>query len=194
MTAKELNRITSLLQTGNEKGEKLFWYKLIMPYKQVCIAYIQRKFPDCSDPEDVVIDAFLRLRGKLLNGKKLNILPNVQGFLVVMCRNEWLGKIRKKKRQGISNVAEIHGHQKPGVMVNEDSEDLKQRKEQAFSVAFAKLGAECQKLIKWHRIEGRKKTDLARMLGENYDTIKTRESRCFKRLRNWTQLSFTKGQ
>lgn len=194
MTAKELNEITSLLQRGNEKGEKLFWYRLIMPYKRTCIAYVQRKFPDCSEPEDVVMDAFLRLRVKLLNGKKVNILPNTQGFLVVMCKNEWLGKIRKKKRRGIRSVEEIHGHQKPDIMINEDSADLKRRKEEAFRIAFAKLGAECQKLIKWHRLEGRKKTDIAQLMGENYDTIKTRESRCFKRLRNWTQVSFTKGQ
>ncbi|MGB1243014.1 MAG: RNA polymerase sigma factor [Chitinophagales bacterium] len=194
MTAKHLNEIIALLQAGDERGEKLFWYKLVMPYKQVCIAYIQRKFPDCPIPEDVVMDAFLRLRIKLLNGKKASILPNMQGFLVVMCKNEWLGKIRRKKREGITSVAEVHGSQKPDVMTEEDLEELKQRKEAAFGIAFAKLGGECQKLIKWHRVEGRKKTDIARLLGENYDTIKTRESRCFKRLRSWAKLSFAKGR
>jgi len=177
MTYKDLQKIIALLQSRDERGEKLFWYKLILPYKKECIRYLTRTFKNwelLESPEDIADDVFLKLREKLIQGRELNLLPNIQGYLNVMCRNEYYNRIPKLKSGSIGN------RDFPDEL--EDSSEIEQEKKAAYKKAFDNLTLEKQQLIIWHRIELKSVEWIAKKLVINKEGVRKRIYRAFKEL------------
>ena len=179
MRNKDLQEIIHLLQKGEERGEELFWYKLILPYKKKCIGYLVYKFKNwelLESPEDIAEDVFLKLREKLILGSKLGLLPNIQGYLNMMCRNEYLERFRRLKPDSI-----LKEHDVPDVIFSPP--DFQQKKKEAYEKGFEELPVDKQQLIIWRYLEGRSIEWIANQLGIKYETAKKRGQRTFKVLK-----------
>ncbi len=134
MTTKELQEIIDLLQRGEERGSKLYWYGLVLPHKAACIHYINgRKNPDYEDSktvEDIVIESFIKIQEKLLSRKAVNIPTKFlerERWWKVVCWRDYLNYKKKitQKKEDKNGVIEIEDVEEYLFKKNENSKTTK---------------------------------------------------------------------
>lgn len=199
MTDEAFNQLVKELQAGNEKVLD----QLFIEHYEYCVNHLSKEFHSgnhyCStdDARDTVMDGFLKLRTELLKGKVEN--KNLRGYLIIICRNMWLKKVRKERSKLSLDIEKVEYYlgQKEDLykedfnplLKKELADDLTEtQKMQAdtFQAAWGKLGEKCRQLLQAFYIEKIKLKDLQERFNySSYDTIKSMRRKCYNGLLKW---------
>jgi len=132
-----------------------------------------------ADAEDVLMDSFLVLRDKILEGEFVN--ENVKAYLITVAKNKWRNKSKRDRRLIEFDPKKIEqklNHTVDGIP-NEEEIRIKQIIE-----AIESLSGNCQELLTENLLNGIPLKALTEKLAySSYDVIKTTKSRCMKKLR-----------
>ena len=199
MTDGEFQQLVQELQGGNEKVLD----PLFIKHYEYCVNHLTKEFRGgshhCSfdDASDTVMDGFLKLRIELLKGKVEN--KNLRGYLLIICRNMWLKKVKKERSKLSLDIEKVEYYlgQKEDLynedfnpllkqeLANELSEKEKMQAE-VFQAAWAKLGEKCRQLLHAFYIEKIKLKNLQERFNySSYDTIKSMRRKCYNGLLKW---------
>ena len=199
MTDEEFNKLVEQLQAGNEQVLDT----LFIAHYEYCVNQLTKEFNSgnhyCSsdDAKDIVMDGFLKLREELLKGKVEN--KNLRGYLVIICRNMWLKKVKKEGSKFSLDIEKVEYYlgQKED-LYNEDfnpllkqeiADELTEKQKlqsETFQAAWKKLGEKCKQLLHAFYIEKIKLKDLQeRFEYSSYDTIKSMRRKCYNGLLKW---------
>ena len=199
MTDDEFKGLVKELQEGNLKGID----RLFLDHYDYCVKHLTKEFYSgnhyCSqdDAKDTVMEGVMKLTEELTKGKVEN--RNLRGFLLTICRNMWLKKVKKSKSTLSLDIDKVEHYLGQKVdLYNEDFNPLLKReqadalteleKNQAdnFTAAWAKLGDKCKQLLTAFYIEKKKLKDLQERFNySSYDTIKTMRKKCYNNLLKW---------
>jgi len=199
MTDEEFKELVGELQKGNRKVMD----RLFLDHFDYCVSHLTKEFYSgnhyCSedDAKDTVMEGVIKLTEELAKGKVEN--KNLRGFLLTICRNMWLKKVKKDKSTLSLDIDKVEHYLGQKVdLYNEDFNPLL-KKEQAnaltelektqadhFTAGWAKLGEKCKQLLTAFYIEKKKLKDLQEHFGySSYDSIKTMRKKCYRNLTKW---------
>lgn len=135
-----------------------------------------------EDSEDLVMDAIIVLREKILNDDYRNI--NLQAFIVRVSSNMW--KNRQKRNRKIlfldPHIIEAHFSERNSEFILDES---RQKKVNAILSALSILGGSCETLLRRNLIDRIPLKNLAEELGyKNKDVMKTTKARCMKKIKS----------
>lgn len=160
-----------------------------------CTEWLMRKM-NCPqfEAEDIFMDAIIKLNVEMQEGKF--VATNVQGWLVMVMRNQYINRFNKKKKYTFLQVDSVEGFigRQEGLYSDEfdpitkaeAAKTLAQEEEWkviSYKEGFEKLGESCQKLLA-AIAQGLRLKDLQEPLGYGtYDSIKSTSARCKKTLK-----------
>ena len=178
MNQQELQTLISELQKGNND----FLESTFEDYGHYCISNLIKKF-GCprEDAEDIMVDAVLNLRDKLLAGK-ISYLTNIRNYLYSTCVN------MRKKRDYYKKRNKAREHEVT-MFLYSDVDEWVVYKEKLLSLslgAFQQLGPSCQKILRYFYINKFSMDQIAQKTGlANANSVKVTKARCFK---NWLEI------
>lgn len=142
---------------------------------------IQNGYCTRQDAEDVLMDSFMVLRDKIVDGSFNN--ENVQAYLVIVAKNRYRNKNKRDKRL-VEFDPKVIEAQLEGDESDEISE-LDQSRIQLILKAINELSGSCKNLLTKNLVEGWPLKNLVEELDySSYDVIKTSKARCMKKLRS----------
>jgi len=148
-----------------------------------CVSHIKR-LCNCQDDDaqDLVMDAIVVLKEKILNNEYENV--NLQSFLISVAKNKW--RNRKQKYDRIVFVDPFDAQniiENQKVEINSQSND-REREVAAIREAIQNATNKCGQLLRRNLYDGIPLEMLIDELGySNYNVIKSSKSRCIKKLR-----------
>lgn len=177
MNQEELEALKTQLKEGNNDYLKLIFEK----HGTYCISNIQRKFScPLEDAEDLLIDAILNFRDKLLSGK-ITYITSIKNYLYTTCvnmkleNNYYSGKKKEKEKEVIH-------------FLYDDEGNYREYKEELIKISqdsFMQLGEACQKILSYFYVYNYSMQQIAdKMNFANANTAKVSKSRCQKKWLN----------
>lgn len=141
------------------------------------------KLSDCQaqDAEDLVMDAIIVLREKVMYGEYQN--QNLQSFIVSVALNKWKNRRRKYNRTVFIDQKGL-AHLQQNQIIDESNELNREKEKRAISMALTQMTGKCGTLLSRNLFDGIPLEILISELGySNYNVIKSTKSRCMKKLR-----------
>jgi len=132
-----------------------------------------------DDALDVFQDSVIILMRTIKTGR-FNTNNDIDGFMYVIARNQWINKVKKEKRNTqYENNLEYDNHYDDDIQRNIE---LKER-EQGIKDMLAKLGKKCFDILKSIIFEGSDYKEIAEQIGlASGNVVKTYKNRCKKKL------------
>jgi len=178
MNQLEINLLKSELKSGNNE----FLKSVFEEHGAYCLFNIMRKF-GCprEDAEDLLIDAIINFRDKLLSGK-IQYLTSVRNYLYTTCVNMKKEKDYYRKRQ------KEKAHEVEQYLYSDDHES-NAHKEMLLKLAmesFRQLSEPCQQILRYFYIYKYSMEELAKRVGlANANSAKVTKARCYKK---WLEI------
>jgi len=176
MKQKELDEIKEQFKNGDNSYLEV----LFEEYGAYCVQNIRKKFRCSSeDAQDLMIDAILNFRDKLLLGK-ITYITSIRNYLYTTCvymRQEHLYYYKRKKEQQQGVIMYLY----------DDDDNLQEYKEELINKAldaFNQLGEACQQILQYFYVDKMSMVEIAaKMKLLNANTAKGKKARCYKRWR-----------
>lgn len=111
------------------------------------------------------------------------LTASLKTLLYAICRNLWLMKLRKKKRE--TPLTDVH---QETVSLDAGILDLLEDNDrnQLIAQGLQQLGSDCQKVLQLYYFERSKMKDIADTMGYAGEQVaKNKKSRCLQKLREW---------
>ncbi|WP_367390581.1 RNA polymerase sigma factor [Lewinella sp. LCG006] len=111
------------------------------------------------------------------------LTASLKTLLYAICRNLWLMKLRKKKRE--TPLTDVH---QETVSLDAGILDLLEDNDrnQLIAQGLQQLGSDCQKVLQLYYFERSKMKDIADTMGYAGEQVaKNKKSRCLRKLREW---------
>lgn len=174
MKREEIQALRSELQQGNNDFLEIVFDK----YGQYCIMNLIRKF-GCTreDAEDIMVDAVLNFRDKLLAGK-ISYLSSVRNYLYATCINmkkerDYYLKRRKEKEHEVI------------LYLYSDLDEMTAYKENLLNLSlkgFEQLSQSCQQILRYFYVNRYTMDKIAQKTGlANANSVKVTKARCYKK-------------
>jgi RNA polymerase sigma factor (sigma-70 family) len=140
-------------------------------------AYICSHSGNEDDALDIFQDAMVALCKQIKSGK-FDSKYEIAGFLYSICRNLWINKVKREKR----NVA------MPDIIEQADSYDysndiITTEKEKVLKEIISKLGEKCFQLLQFSVYEDYSGSEICELMGfTSIDAVKTQKYKCKQKL------------
>lgn len=135
-----------------------------------------------EDAADIFQDGLVALFHKARQaGFKLT--ASMKTLLYAICRNLWLMKLRKRKRETpLTDVHQETASLDAGILdILEDND-----RNQLVAQGLQHLGEDCRKVLQLYYFERRKMKGIASTMGYSGEQVaKNKKSRCLRKLREW---------
>ena len=145
-------------------------------YSKDLFKYLYYKFGESFNPSDKMQDAFMKLLDKCKE-----ITPDkAKGFLFIVANNMMLNEIKHQKV--VLRYKEI----KPKEYTNESPEFILEQKEflKKYQKALSLLTEDQRVAFLLNKVEGKKQTEIAEMLGTTRKAIENRVYMAYNKLKN----------
>ena len=159
-------------------GDHTRWFaEEVQPHEPALRAYLRRKYPACSDVDDVVQESFL----KAFLARKRGRLTSVKGFLFHVARNAAVSFFRKRKFISVTPVNDLGG-----LRVLEGDADVvetvcSQDELNVISEAIAELPDRCREIFMLRLMRGMDYGAIARQLAVSESTVRVHIARGMKK-------------
>lgn len=129
-----------------------------------------------EDASDVFQDGVVALYEKL-NAPDFVLSASLKTYLYAVCRNIWLKRLEKNKRQGFVDFEEFD-------VVAEEPEDDKSEDKAKLRLQLQHLGEQCRKVLMLFYYFKKNMDEIAAELGyTNADNAKNQKYKCLQRLK-----------
>lgn len=143
------------------------------------IALVKNNKGTAADAKDVFQEAILLIYRKA-QASNFELQGSFGGFLYGICRFLWLRQLKKKHRSHIT----IEGQE--GQLKTEDVEkwQVEEEKWQLFREVFARLGADCQRVLQLF-FDGYSMKAIAEKTGHSLSYVKLKKFKCKEKFSDW---------
>lgn len=139
--------------------------------------YILKNNGNIEDAKDVFQDAVISFF-RSVKTNRFNEEYEIGGYLFSIARNAWINKARKHQKESI--VAEVP---EKGSTTNQLESLISNERAQIVQQTMAKLGEQCQELMKLTMYENRPPREITTMMGfSSVEVTRTNLYRCRKKL------------
>lgn len=174
LTYAAFNNMLHALQKGNET---LFEHVFIKHFND-CRGYLIRECTaNTEDAYDITIDTIIQFRKRLIEGKIE--YGNLRYYFTKMAKDSLLKLFEKNKRLPVKELLLAEADRE-----EENTQDFDEEQLQSLSLAWTKLNAECQELLRNNVYEGIKLRQIALSSNENEANIRKRKERCMDKLKS----------
>jgi RNA polymerase sigma factor (sigma-70 family) len=144
--------------------------------------FVQANHGNEDEAKDIFQEAFMVL---WQNVKKGAFIPTnqsaIQGYLFQVAKHKWLDWVRSKRFKRDRKQEDSFFLNQASELVEENMEDKYEQVEQA----LAKLGADCQELLKSFYFLKKSMEEIAATFGWTTQTVKNNKYRCMEKLRKF---------
>lgn len=135
-----------------------------------------------DDAADIFQDGLVALFHKV-RSVDFQLTASLKTFLYAICRNLWLMKLRKRKRE--TPITEVHqetvGLDAEALQLLEDND-----RNQLVAAGLSQLGEDCQRVLQLYYFEKCRMKNIAEQMGYSGEQVaKNKKSRCMRKLREW---------
>lgn len=152
-----------------------------------CVSNIQRKFKcPLEDAEDILVDAIINFRDKLLAGK-INHITNIRNYIYTTCVN------MKKQKDYYTNRARDKQYDVK-LFLYDDSGEADEYKEELLNLSlssFNELGSSCKQILRYFYIYKLSMAEISvRMKLSGANSANVKKTRCYKK---WMEIIKKQG-
>ena len=142
-------------------------------------SYVLKNSGGKDDAADLFQDGLIVLY-KAIRQQKIPKDSNVQGYLFAVCRNLWLKRLRRqKKQQPLTKEFEDIP-----VDISHLDEMISVEKQDIIQDLLAKLGGNCRQLLIYFYYERRRMKEIVKLMDFSSEQVaKNKKSACMKKLR-----------
>ncbi len=178
MSQEEFYVLLEQLKNGNNKYLKTIFEE----HGAYCITNIQRKFKcPLEDAEDLLVDAILNFRDKILHNKITHI-TSIRNYIYTTCVN------MKREKNYYANRRKEKEHEVK-LFLYDEGDNTSEYKEQLLKLSldsFKQLGEPCQQLLRYFYIYNNSMEEIAiKMNLANANSAKVTKARCYKK---WLEI------
>jgi len=168
----------TLLIAGLKRGDELAYRYLFDNYYRKLVTFANRILIDADSSRNMVQDTFVNLYDKR---DVITIHTNLKAHLFQTVRNRCLNLVKheKMKKEHHSRIASSNDHFDLPSQHVETGEI-----EACIRATINDLPAQCQRIFKLSRDEGKSNQEIAEMLDLSKRTVETQISKALKRLRD----------
>ncbi|MEO1051377.1 MAG: sigma-70 family RNA polymerase sigma factor [Bacteroidota bacterium] len=171
-----------LIKTQFKHGDNRYLKTVFEEHGAYCISNIQRKFKcPLEDAEDILIDAILNFRKKVLQGK-IERITSIRNYIYTTCVN------MKREQDYYANRSRNKAHEVKVFLYDEHDDDNEYKEEllkQSLD-SFRQLGESCQKILRYFYIYKYSMEEIAaKMQLSNANSAKVTKARCYKK---WLEI------
>lgn len=143
---------------------------------------VLRNNGNVDDAADVFQDGLVALFNKVRQAD-FQLTASLKTLLYAICRNVWLMKLRKRKRE--SPITEVHqetvGLEAEALQLLETND-----RNQLVANGLAQLGDDCRQVLQMYYFEKCRMKHIAEQMGYSGEQVaKNKKSRCMRKLREW---------
>lgn len=174
MNQEEFRELYAHFKDGNNDYLKI----LFEEHGAYCITNIQRKFKcQLEDAEDILVDAILNFRDKMLHDKITHI-TSIRNYVYTTCVN------MKREKDYYTNKKREKEHEVT-LFLYDENDETHEYKEELLSLSlssFKQLGESCQQILRYFYIYKYSMNEIAdKMSLSNANTAKVTKARCYKK-------------
>lgn len=159
-----------------KSGDVAVFERLFNAYYAPLCLYAGRMTGDPDKARDIVQDIFVNFYS---NCKKLQINTSIRGYLFRTVHNACLNHIKQLKTHAFH-----HEYLKLHLQEWDDRDVMiRMELEQRIRLAIGDLPEQCREIFEMNRFEGKKNSDIARILGISVRTVETQISKALRILR-----------
>ena len=178
MKREEFEELQAQLKRGDNSYLKIIFEECSV----YCINNVQRKFKcPLEDAEDVLIDAILNFRDKILQGKITHI-TSIRNYIYTTCVN-------MKREKDYYSYKQKEKEQEVMLFLYDENDTLQEYKEELLDLSldsFQKLGKSCQQILRYFYIYKYSMSEIAAKMGlSNANSTKVTKARCYKK---WLEI------
>lgn len=170
------------LQSDHSRQQDQGFRALYQQYYGMIEQLVIRNSGAADDAADVFQDGLVALFRKVRQAD-FQLTASLKTLLYAICRNLWLMKLRKRKRE--APITEVH-QETVGIdaealafLENNDRNELLAR-------GLQKLGEDCQRVLQLYYFEKCKMKSISEQMGYAGEQVaKNKKSRCMRKLREW---------
>ncbi|MEL6863689.1 MAG: sigma-70 family RNA polymerase sigma factor [Bacteroidota bacterium] len=173
---KEIIRLLQSDRREEQNKAMLYLYERMYP---IVVKYVQKNSGTEKDVDDIFQDGLVAVFKKVRT-KSLWEDSNIEAYLYSICRNLWLKKLQKRKRE--VELTDVH----ETVPLDQDQEAivLSQERRQLMDEILKSLGQDCYRLLAYVYYDRRRLREIAELMGFASEQVaKNKKSKCMKKLR-----------
>lgn len=171
---------------AGEKEQTPWYERRVQTHAPEVLGWLQRRFPEVKDPENLVQEALLRVWRKLSHEPEEG---SPRAFLFVTARNLALDELRRNKIISMDSITEIEGLL---VSMNETTaaDDAAAKQElELLKLAIQSLPERCRQVFNLRKIHGLSQKEIAAKMGIAEHTVEVQIAngmrRCAEFLRKY---------
>jgi len=171
-------RITEALKSGNEEDTNKVFRYLYKTYFGMAVQFMKKNTGDESDAEDVfqevMIGFYQSVRKGLYRGDS-----SVKTYLYSMIRNQWLIRLKDRKRNIAMDIQENVMKMQQTHPVENAAGELNSK----VRTLLEKLSERCREVLTLYYFDNFAMSEIAQMAGyDNENSAKTQKYKCMQRL------------
>lgn len=170
------------LQSERQGQQDRGFRSLYEQYYGMIEQLVLRNNGSVDDAADVFQDGLVALFNKVRQ-VDFQLTASLKTLLYAICRNVWLMKLRKRKRE--SPITEVHqetvGLEAEALQLLETND-----RNQLVANGLAQLGDDCRQVLQMYYFERCRMKHIAEQMGYSGEQVaKNKKSRCMRKLREW---------
>ncbi len=171
-------RITEVLKSGKEEEvNKVFRY-LYKTYFQMGVQFMKKNSGDENDAEDVFQEVMIGLYQNVRKDRYRGD-SSMKTYLYAMIRNQWLIRLKDKKRSITMDIQENVMKMQPSNPVENAAEELNSK----VKVLLENLSQRCREILSLYYFDNFSMNEIANLAGyDNENSVKTQKYKCMQRL------------
>ena len=178
MNQEEFSALKAQLKEGDNNYLKIIFEE----HGAYCINNIQRKFKcPLEDAEDILVDAILNFRDKILQDK-IEYITSIRNYVFTTCVN------MKREKDYYTNKKREKEHEVT-LFLYDENDEAQEYKEELLNLSlnsFKQLGESCQQILRYFYIYKYSMTEIATKMNlSNANSAKVTKARCYKK---WLEI------
>lgn len=172
----------STLKEQLKSGQNDYLKVIFEEHGTYCISNIQRKFKcPLEDAEDILVDAILNFRDKILQ-EKITHITSIRNYIYTTCVN-------MKREKDYYTYKKKEKEHEVTLFLYDENDSFQEYKEELLTLSldsFQKLGESCQQILRYFYIYKYSMTEIASKMGlSNANTATVTKARCYKK---WLEI------
>lgn len=171
------SRSASLPSSSVDQADARWFSEEVRPHEPALRAWLQSRFPDLSEVDDIVQESYLRVLRARRNGP----IASAKNYLFAVARNAALAVFRRRKFSAAEPVNELEASCILGE-TNDVAETVSTRQEFVLAIeAIGALPARCREIVVLRTVHGLAHKEIALQLGLSEQTVRVQVARGMKK-------------
>lgn len=171
---------------GIQQGDRRILQSVYRDFFPRIREFVRKNSGKEEEAEDLFQEGIMAVYSRIKGDPGFSLSSSFYTFLYAVCRNLWLKKLQKDKREGVTReemwVLRDEEEREPDFTEEMEKYIQKSRREQLYRSKFAELGEDCRKILTFF-LEGFRLREIAKKMGYSSEMYaKKRKYKCQKKL------------